>query len=42
MTQVTILTLYPFPGYAATSNRTLSLAKGLANDKYLKRNRIGL
>tara|TARA_B100000315_G_scaffold26918_1_gene23124 strand:- start:1649 stop:2830 length:1182 start_codon:yes stop_codon:yes gene_type:complete len=41
MPQVVILTSYPFPGFAATSNRVLSLAKGIAVDKYFKVTVIG-
>ena len=41
MPHAAILTSYPFPGFAATSNRVLSLAKGLASDKYFKVTVIG-
>ena len=41
MPHAAILTSYPFPGFAATSNRVLSLAKGLAEDRYFKVTVIG-
>ncbi len=41
MPHTAILTSYPFPGFAATSNRVLSLAKGIAVDKYFKVTVIG-
>ena len=41
MPHATILTSYPFPGFAATSNRVFSLAKGLAADKLFKVTVIG-
>jgi len=41
MPHVVFLTSYPFPGFAATSNRVLSLARGIAADKFFKVTVIG-